>query len=73
MWAAVVSFFVRLFSLWLNNKSAIQKESEGLGAETQKVSDLQSALKTETAVASAEANAPSTVSAVEDRLAKGTF
>ena len=73
MWAALISLVAGLFSLLFKAKSPIVQEAEALGEQTQKVSDLQSQVKTQAAVASAEVNAPSTLSGVEDRLEKGTF
>lgn len=65
--------FVALFKLFSSRKSALTQEAEGLGEETQKLADLQNQVRAEAAVSNAEANAPSTVAGVEDRLSKGTF
>lgn len=73
MWSAIVGLIVRLFSLFLQRKSATVTESEDVGAATADLDAAKSAVKTETAVATAEANATSTVSGVESRLSKGTF
>lgn len=73
MWQAFVGLIVRLFALFIQRKSAIVTEAEGLGEKTQQVADLQSQVKAEAAVANAEANSPSTLAGVEDRLNKGTF
>lgn len=73
MWSAVVSLFMSLFSLFLNKKSAIQKEGEALGSATQQAADLKSQVKTQAAVADAEAQAPNTAAGVVDRLEQGTF
>lgn len=73
MWAALIGLITSLFSLFINRKAPIISASEGLGEQTQKTADTQSALTTETAVANAEANAPITVAGVEDRMKEGSF
>lgn len=73
MWSAIVGLIVRLFSLFLQRKSATVTEAEDVGAATSDLNAEKVAVKTETAVATAEANAPSTVSGVESRLNDGSF
>lgn len=62
-----------LFQLLSSRKSPIIHVAKDDGEKTQQVSDLETSVKTEANVASAEVNAPSTVAAVEGRLSKGTF
>jgi hypothetical protein len=62
-----------LFQLIASRKSPIVQVAKDDGENAQRVSDLESAVKTEASVASAEANAPCTVADVDDRLSRGTF
>lgn len=73
MWAAVFSFILGIGKWIFSRTPAIVPVAEGLGEATQQLADLKSQVKAEAAIANAEANSPSTLAGVEDRLDKGTF
>jgi hypothetical protein len=73
MWSAIIAAATWLFKLFFNRTPAIVQVSKDDGAQTQKSADAQQAVKTETAVANAEAEAQNSVVGVTSRLDEGTF
>lgn len=69
----VLGFLAKLFGAFINKTPSAAVEAEKAGAAQQSAADSQAALKTETAIAQAEAGAASTVPGVINALNKGSF
>lgn len=70
--SVVLGFLAKLFGSWITKPPAVVPIAEGEGRAEQSAADLKAALKTETAIAQAEAQ-PVTPAGIVDRLEKGTF
>lgn len=69
----LIDLIVRLFSEWLNKTPTPIAEAEKVGTATQAAKDANARADAESRIAQAEANAPTSIQGVEDRLSKGTF
>lgn len=70
--SVVLGFLAKLFGAWITKPPAIAPIAEGEGRAEQSAADAQAALKTETAIAQAEAEVV-TPAVVVDRLNQGSF